>query len=272
MSGASPTPSNWTPYLLSTFRIVVGITLIRHGLQALFGLPGETDPNFQVALGGLAGILAFPGGLAMILGFFTRPAALILSVVMAMAYFLGSFQQSYVWTLLNGGENVVFYCAVFLFLAAAGGGSLSLDRVVSRQDTADGIYASPEWAPYLLSVARIVIGFLFLQHGTQKLFGFPLGPVDHNFAALRAWAGPIESIGGNLMMLGLLTRPVAFILAGQMAVAYFVRLPARGFWNGLILSEPAIYFCWLYLFMSAAGGGPWSLDASRSGKRRQATS
>ncbi len=260
MSRSSSVPKR-TPYLLSTLRIVVGITLIRHGLQKLFGFPGETDPNFQVVLGGLGGILAFPGGLSMILGLFTRPAAIVLSAVMAMAYFFGSFQQGYLWTFLNGGEPVVFYCVVFLFLAAAGGGSLSMDRMLSRKGSADAVYALPEWAPYFLSVARIVIGFLFIQHGTEKLFAFPGGAVDHNFAALRAWAGPLETIGGTLIMLGLYTRPTAFILAGHMAAAYFIRFPARGFWNGLVLSEAATYFCWFYLFMSAAGGGPWSLDA-----------
>ncbi len=267
MSGPSDVPSKWAPYLLSTLRIVIGITLIRHGLQNLFGFPGRTDPNFQVVLGGLGGILALPGGLSMILGIFTRPAAAILSAVMAMAYFLGSFQQGYVWTFLNGGEPVVYYCVVFLFLAAAGGGSLSLDRLLSSKHSAEGVYASPDWAPYLLSVARIVIGFLFIQHGTEKLFAFPGGEVDHNFAGIRAWAGPIETIGGTLIMLGLFTRRTAFILAGHMAAAYFIRFPARGFWNSLVLSEAATYFCWFYLFMSSVGGGPWSLDAFMRRKR-----
>ena len=273
MSGASTVHSKWTPYLLSTLRVVVGLTLSRHGLQNLFGFPGETDPNFQAVLGGLGGMLAFPGGLLLMLGLFTRPAALILSAVMAMAYFLGSFQQGYLWTFLNGGEPVVYYCVVFLFLAAAGGGSLSLDRVLSRKGGDDALYALPEWAPYLLSIARAVIGFLFVQHGTEKLFAFPGGTVDHNFAAIRAWAGPIETIGGILIILGLLTRPTAFILAGHMAAAYFIRFPARGVWNSLILSEAATYFCWFYLFMSSAGGGPWSLDALISRRRsRQAVS
>ncbi len=270
MSRPSSVPSKWMPYLLSTLRIVVGITLLRHGLQRIFGFPGETDPNFQVVLGGLGGMLALPGGLAMILGLFTRPAAVILSAVMAVSYFLGSLQQGYVWTFLNGGEPVVFYCVVFLFLAAAGGGSVSLDRLLSQRGSAESVFAMPEWAPYLLSVSRIVIGFLYIQHGTEKLFAFPGGTVDHNFAAVRAWAGPIETIGGALIILGLYTRPTAFILAGQMAAAYFIRYPGRGFWNSLVLSEAATYFCWYYLFMSSAGGGPWSLDAiirrRRSGK------
>jgi putative oxidoreductase len=254
--------STWIPRLLSVLRIVVGITLLRHGLQRLFGFPGAADPNFQTAIGGLGGILALPGGLLMILGLFTRPAALVLSVVMAAAYFFGSFQQNYLWIVMSGGESVVFYCVVFLFLAAAGGGSLSLDRVLSSGRATDSLYASPELAQYLLSIARILIGFLFLQHGTEKLFGFPTGMPDHNFANLRAWAGPIELVGGILIALGLFTRPTAFILSGQMAVAYFVRLPQRGsFWNSLIQSENAIYFCFVFLFMWIAGGGPWSLDA-----------
>lgn len=267
MNGQTSTASKWTPRLLSVFRIVVGITLIRHGLQKVFGFPGDTDANFQTVLGGLAGILALPGGLLMILGLFTRPAAWVLSAVTAVGYFLGSFQKGYLWTFLNDGESVVFYCVVFLFLGAAGGGSLSLDRLLSRKGSTDTIYASPDWAPYLLSVARIVIGFLYFQHGGEKLFGFPGGTPDHNYAALRAWAGPIEFPGGILIMLGLFTRPIAFVLSGEMAVAYFVRLAARGFWNALILNENAIYFCFAYLLMCMAGGGPWSIDALLSRRR-----
>ena len=130
------------------------------------------------------------------------------------------------------------------------------------------------WAPRVLSVLRIMAALLFLQHGTQKLFGFPLMPANGAlpaFGTLYWWAGIIEFAGGVLLALGLFTRPVAFILSGQMAVAYFMAHAPRGFWplstngNG---GELAIVYCFLFLYFVFSGPGPWSIDASlrRSGK------
>ena len=117
--------------------------------------------------------------------------------------------------------------------------------------------------PVLLSVLRFVAGFLFIVHGTQKLFAFPAatpgGPVE--LASLMGAAGLIETAGGALMMLGLLTRPIAFLLSGEMAVAYFMQHMTRGVWpigNG---GELAVLYCFLFLFFSVAGAGPLSVDA-----------
>jgi putative oxidoreductase len=119
------------------------------------------------------------------------------------------------------------------------------------------------WMPSVLSVLRLVTGFLFIVHGTQKLFGVPApmpgGPADLH--SLMGAAGLLETIGGTLMLLGLLTRPVAFVLAGEMAVAYFMQHAPRGFWPLLNGGEPAVLYCFLFLFFSAAGAGPFSLDA-----------
>ncbi|RTQ47455.1 DoxX family protein [Hymenobacter gummosus] len=120
------------------------------------------------------------------------------------------------------------------------------------------------WAPRLLSVLRIVTGFLFLWHGTQKLFGFP--PSDHGPAelmSLMGLAGVLEFGGGLLFLLGLFTRPVAFLLSGTMAVAYFMAHAGQGalpIQNG---GEPAVLYCFVFLYYVAAGAGPWSLDALR---------
>ncbi len=118
---------------------------------------------------------------------------------------------------------------------------------------------------------RIAVGIVFIRHGMQRLFGFPFGGMDHNFLTLNGIAGPMAFAGGLLMILGLFTRPVSFILSGQMAVAYWARWAPRGFWRSLIVGEASIYFCFLYLLMSAVGGGPWSLDhlLSRSRKRSE---
>ena len=118
------------------------------------------------------------------------------------------------------------------------------------------------WAPYLLSALRIVAAFLFFAHGTQKLFGVPAadpGSVVPLFSLLGL-AGALEFIGGGLLLLGCWTRPAAFVLAGEMAVAYFLRHAPQGFWPLLNRGELAVLFCFLWLYIAAAGPGPWALE------------
>jgi len=125
----------------------------------------------------------------------------------------------------------------------------------------------PTWAPYLLSVLRIVAAFLFIQFGTAKLVAFPAaimpGGGTAPIGSLAGIAGLLESVGGVLLLAGLFTRPVAFILSGEMAVAYFIGHAPHGFWPVLNQGHPAILFCFVWLYLSAAGAGPWSLDAKR---------
>jgi putative oxidoreductase len=119
------------------------------------------------------------------------------------------------------------------------------------------------WAPRLLSVLRIVVAFLFMEHGAQKLFGFlggfPGGPP--RLLSESGISGVLEFFGGLLLLLGLFTRPVAFILSGMMAVAYFQVHWPRGFWPLLNRGELAALYCFVFLYLSSAGGGPWSLDS-----------
>ena len=119
------------------------------------------------------------------------------------------------------------------------------------------------WAPSLLSVLRIVVAFLFIAHGTQKLFGVPSAEPRATVAlmSLLGLAGVLETFGGILLLLGLFTRPVAFILAGEMACAYFIAHAPRGFWPLVNRGEPPVFFCFTWLYFAAAGAGPWSLDA-----------
>ena len=120
------------------------------------------------------------------------------------------------------------------------------------------------WQPRLLSVLRIIMGFLFMAHGAQKLFAFPApGPSGTTvpLLSLMGAAGVLEFGGGLLILIGLLTRPTAFILCGQMAVAYFMVHAPHGFWPILNHGEPAVLYCFVFLYLSAAGGGVWSLDA-----------
>jgi putative oxidoreductase len=120
------------------------------------------------------------------------------------------------------------------------------------------------WTPRALSLLRIIAGLMILQHGMAKLIGFPAVPAFANLQPLSLlWvAGIIELIGGTLLILGLFTRPAAFILSGEMAVAYFMAHATKGFYplqNGGTL---AIMYCFAFLYLSTAGAGPWSLDAA----------
>lgn len=123
------------------------------------------------------------------------------------------------------------------------------------------------WAPRLLSVLRIVTAFLFLQHGTAKLFGFPhVAYFDElSLFSLIGFAGVLEVVGGLLLLFGLLTRLSAFILSGEMAFAYFMGHAPEGWIPLLNSGEPAILFCFIFLYLVAAGGGAWSLDRNRPG-------
>lgn len=121
-------------------------------------------------------------------------------------------------------------------------------------------------APRLRSLLRIVAAFLFIQPGTMKLFAFPMGmPPDGGTAAFpsQVWIGGVlETFGGALLLIGLFTRPVAFLLAGEMAVAYFQFHRPQSFWTVVNNGMPAVLFCFVWLYFSAAGPGPWSLDAT----------
>jgi putative oxidoreductase len=123
------------------------------------------------------------------------------------------------------------------------------------------------WTPELLSILRITAAFVFMQYGTAKLFAFPApimpGGGTATLGSLAGIASILETFGGFFLLIGLFTRPIAFVLSGEMAVAYFYGHAPHGFWPILNQGQPAILFCFLWLFVSAAGPGPWSLDARR---------
>src|SRR5689334_11745695 len=104
-------------------------------------------------------------------------------------------------------------------------------------------------APYVLGFARIAIGLLFLQHGAEKIWGFAGGRIDHDFGTLHGFAGPLEVAGGTLIALGLITRFTAFILCGEMAVAYFRSWAPRGLLPIQNGGEEAVLFCYIYLWL-----------------------
>ena len=121
-----------------------------------------------------------------------------------------------------------------------------------------------KWRPQVLSILRIVVALLFLQHGLQKWFGIPVpNPAfaDIQLLSLIGIAGCIEIIGGALVTVGLFTRYAAFIMSGEMAVAYFWAHAPRAFAPIVNGGELAILYCFVFLYLVFAGGGPWSADA-----------
>jgi putative oxidoreductase len=125
------------------------------------------------------------------------------------------------------------------------------------------------WAPRVLSILRIVAALIFMEHGTQKLLSFP--PSDRpspELFSLIGLAGLLELVGGALLVLGLFTRPVAFILSGEMAFAYWMAHAPQSFFPVLNGGDAAILYCFVFLYLAVAGGGDWSLDNLRKRSQR----
>jgi putative oxidoreductase len=124
---------------------------------------------------------------------------------------------------------------------------------------------SSRWQPQLLGLLRIVTALLFLQHGTAKLFGFPHVAMYDNLRllSLAGLAGVLELCGGILLLLGIFTRPVAFILSGEMAFAYFLAHAPKSFFPILNQGELAVLYCFVFLYLAVAGGGAFSLTRDK---------
>lgn len=132
----------------------------------------------------------------------------------------------------------------------------------------DTVLSSPRIALSVLSIVRIYTGLSLLQHGTGKILGFPAVSAFANvqLGSLAGFGGLIELIGGLLFTIGLFTRPVAFILSGFTAVAYFMVHAPRNFFPVINGGELAAVYCFIFLYFAFAGAGPWSVDALRQGK------
>jgi len=121
-----------------------------------------------------------------------------------------------------------------------------------------------DWSPRLLGVLRIVTALLFMEHGAQKLLGFP--PSDHGspeLFSLLGVAGILELVGGFFILIGLFTRPIAFVLAGEMAFAYWMAHAPKSIYPALNGGDAAILYCFIFLYLTAAGAGAFSVDESR---------
>jgi len=137
----------------------------------------------------------------------------------------------------------------------------TMSNVLPRTSTIPAVIPA-RFAPYLLSVLRIAAGLMFLEHGTGKLLGFPAGLpfIDKMPTGLLYFTGTMELVGGALIVLGLFTRPVAFILSGFMAFGYFMAHFPMSFFPAINMGEAAALYCFVFLYIAAAGPGPWSID------------
>lgn len=117
------------------------------------------------------------------------------------------------------------------------------------------------WAPRMLSILRIVSALIFMAHGTQKILGFPASSTNPAMLSLPWIAGILELVGGALLLIGLFSRPIAFLLSGEMAVAYFMAHAPKNLFPALNGGDAAILFCFVFLYIAFAGPGPLSVDA-----------
>jgi putative oxidoreductase len=141
---------------------------------------------------------------------------------------------------------------------------MQIDHATSlspRPSTGASVDTLDRLAPYVLSILRIATALVFLQHGLSRLFGFPSPLPTPPVFTMYWFAGAIELIGSVLVLVGLFTRPAVFIMSGEMAAAYFISHAPRGFFPILNRGDAAILFCFVFLYIAAAGPGPWSLDA-----------
>ncbi|MBM7049262.1 DoxX family protein [Rhizobium lusitanum] len=128
-----------------------------------------------------------------------------------------------------------------------------------------------KWTPYVLAILRIVTALLFLEHATMKFFQFPaaIPGVPYPLPAIMLVAGAIEIVTGLLITAGYYTRVAAFIASGEMAAAYWMAHGSQSFWPALNMGEPAILFCFVFLYVAFAGAGAWALDNARSATTSQ---
>ncbi len=254
----------WRPYILSLLRIITAYLFMAHGTQKLFGYP-TTDEFAGIGLiswFGLTGVLETFGGLAVLLGVFTRPIAFVLSLEMAVVY-LVAHASEHILPNFNGGDLWFLYCFIFLYLAVAGGGPWSVDGKWRGVGEPVGYFA--DWEPQLLSVLRITMLLVFIPHGTEDMIGWPWPAGEEAFGGpdysrFQTYGHLIEIIAAPFLLLGLLTRPLALLFSGEMAIAYFYSHQPRTFWPILNLGVDVILFCFVFLYFAAAGGGPWVLD------------
>ena len=247
---------------LALLRVVVGFILWQHGAERLFGMFGGA-PTAAFTMPWFAGGAELLGGIAIAVGFLTRPFAVILAVDMAVFYATVFLPDGFPPIVNRPGEVACLLFSTATLLAFTGPGKWSVDGTVGL--LAPGVGSRVmlvDWhrhAPAVLSMIRVLIGALFFEYGLQKMFGM-IGETAEPFLTRQWFAGVIELFGGAAIMLGLFTRPIAFLCCGEMAFAYFINHNPRGFFPLQNGGERAVLFCYFFLFLVAAGPGKWSMD------------
>jgi putative oxidoreductase len=244
---------------LFLLRAVTGFIVWQHGAQKLFGMLGGTQTTAFTA-DWIVGGVEFVGGIALATGFLTRPVALLVGADFAILYvteFLpaGGFPP----IMIRPGEVACLIFSTTLLLAFTGPGRLSVDGARSRRAGGGLLGNLHTHMPAALGVVRVAMGLLFLSYGLRKMFGL-LGGEAEPFLSLQWYAGIIELFGGIAIIIGLFTRPVAFLCSGEMAFAYFINHNPRGFFPIQNGGERAALFCFFFLFLWTAGPGRWSVD------------
>lgn len=256
-------------YLLCVIRVISGLLFWQHGLEKLFGFAGARPEPTLWSIRGVGGLLEALGGPLLVLGLFARPTAFILSGEMAVAYFRAWAPRGF-FPIANGGEEATLNAFIFLWLVAAGAGAWSLDGALQHRYRASVIEQRlATWEPRLRAALRLIVGFLIALHGIRKVFdvlpsvagrrGAPMLALD----SLPAATGYLEIVAGPLLMLGLLVRPIAALVALEAFLAYVLVAQPRTLWpirNGGI---EALLYCSTLVYFAAAGAGPWSLDEWR---------
>jgi len=262
-----PIPVGWTQEIKSLARIIFGFLLFRYGMEQVLGFPPAWVDAPTMSLFGLLKILSFPGGILIMLGLFNRPVTLVLSVAHFAYWLIEPFRGFLLGEiglhgrggLFGGGgapsDPLLLPAFFLLYLFLTGPGVWSLDRLLKRDP---GEPFDVRWVAYALGALRIATGLMFFFHGLPKLIGW-------DPTTLRALASVLEVGVGPIFVLGLFTRPLAFLLSGEMAFAYFINHWPERFWGSFV--EPnqmaAIMNCFLFLFLWAAGPGAPSLDGLR---------
>ena len=230
-------------------------------MEQVLGFPPAWVPTEPTSFYGIIKLLAFPGGILIMLGLWLRPVCLVLSAMYLVYWLVGPLaayltEGARLFGARGPSDPVLLNGLFFLYMVLAGGGAWSLDRLRNPKEAV----SESRWAPYALAVLRIVAGFLFIFHGIDKV----TGRVPLDLTSLRALAAALEFVGGPMLMAGLFTRPVAFILSGEMAFAYFLNHWPERFWGSFVEpnQEAAILNSFLFLFLWGAGSGAWSLDGA----------
>lgn len=247
---------------LALLRVVTGFILWQHGAQKLFGMFGGA-PTAAFTMPWFTGGAELLGGIAIAVGFLTRPFALMLAMDMAVFYVTVFLPDGFPPIVDRPGEVACLLFSVATLLAFTGPGKWSVDAVVRPLTDGAGsrvmLAGLHRHAPAALSVIRVLMGILFFEYGLRKMFGM-FGEPAEPFLTRQWFAGVIELFGGAAIIVGLFTRPIAFLCCGEMAFAYFINHNPRGFFPLQNGGERAVLFCYFFLFLVAAGSGKWSMD------------